>query len=119
MSRSKFLADHDLNEQIVAGVVRRSPGLEFRRVREFGFARRNDAFLLDYAAEQGFIIVSHDVNTMTAAAYTRLAEGKHLAGLFMVPQTFPIGPIIDNLLLIWSASDGEEWANQVIFLPID
>jgi hypothetical protein len=56
---------------------------------------------------------------MTAAAYTRLAEGKHLAGLFMVPQTFPISPIIDNLILIWSASEAEEWANQVIFLPID
>ena len=119
MSRPEFLADHNLNEQIVAGVVRRCPGLKFRRVREFGFVRRNDAFLLNYAAEQGFIIVSHDVNTMTAAAYTRLAEGKHLAGLFLVPQTFPISPIIDNLILIWSASEAEEWANQVIFLPID
>jgi hypothetical protein len=119
MSRPKFLADNDLNEQIVAGVLRRSSKLEFPRVREFGFTRRNDAFLLEYAAEQGFIIVSHDVNTMTAAAYKRLAEGKHLAGLFMVPQTSPIGLIIDNLLLIWSASDAEDWAGQVTFLPLD
>jgi len=69
MSRPKFLADHDLNEQIVVGVLRGAPMAEFRRVHELGFATRNDAFLLDYAAEQGLIIVSHDVNTMTAAAY--------------------------------------------------
>jgi hypothetical protein len=119
MSRPKFLADNDLNEQIVAGVLRRSSELEFRRVREFGFTRRNDTFLLEYAAEQGFIIVSHDVNTMTAAAYKRLTEGKPLSGLFMVPQTFPISPIIDNLLLIWSVSDAEDWTGQVTFLPLD
>jgi hypothetical protein len=33
-----------------------------------------------------------------------------------VQQTFPVGPIIDQLLLIWSASEQEEWANQVVFL---
>src|SRR5829696_1488647 len=119
MSRLKFLADNDLNKQIVAGVLRHSSELEFRTVREFGFTRRNDAFLLEYAAERGYIIVSHDVNTMTAAAYKRLAEGKYLAGLFLVPQSFPIRPIINNLLLIWSASDAEDWASQVMFLPLD
>ena len=118
MSRPKFLADHDLNDQIVVGVLRLVPSAEFRRVRELGFATRNDAFLLDYAAGQGLIIVSHDVNTMPAAAYVRLAEDKPMTGLFMVPQTFPVGPIIDDLVLVWSGSDREEWENQVIFLPM-
>ena len=95
MSRPKFLADHDLNEQIVVGVLRGAPAAEFRRVRELGFATRNDAFLLDFAAEQGLIIVSHDVNTMPAAVYERLAGGRPVAGLLMVQQTFPVGPIID------------------------
>lgn len=69
MSRPRFLADHNLNEQIVVGVLRLVPSAEFRPVRELGFATRDDAFLLDYAARQGLIIVSHDVNTMPAAAY--------------------------------------------------
>lgn len=117
MSRPKFLADHDLNEQIMVGVRRRAPGVEFRRVRELGFAERPDAFILDCAAEQGFIIVSHDVNTMPAAAYERLAEGRAIAGLLMAQQTSPSGPIIEDLLLIWSASAAEEWKNQIGFLP--
>ena len=87
-------------------------------MRELGFATRDDAFLLDYAAGQGLIIVSHDVNTMPAAAYVRLAEGKSMTGLFMVPQTFSVGPIIDDLVLVWSGSEREEWENQVIFLPM-
>ena len=119
MSRPKFLADHDLNEHIVIGVLRRAPGVEFNRVRDVGLTDRSDADILEYAAEHGFIVVSHDVNTMPAAAYDRLAAGKAIAGLLMVQQTYPIGPIIENLILIWSASEAEEWENQVCFLPFD
>ncbi len=119
MSRPKFLADHDVNEHIITGVIRRAPNVEFRRVRDIGFNDRSDAEILEYAATHGFMVVSHDVNTMPAAAYHRLAVGKTIAGLLMVQQTSPIGPIIEDLMLIWSASEAEEWENQVCFLPFD
>lgn len=61
MSRPRFLADHDLNEQLVVGVLRRTPEVEFRRVQELGFADRPDKFLLDSAAGQGVLIVSRAV----------------------------------------------------------
>jgi hypothetical protein len=35
----------------------------------------------------------------------------------MVQQTSPIGPVMENLVLIWAASDLEEWKDQVVFLP--
>src|SRR5207249_3690661 len=119
MSRPKFLADHDLNEHIVAGIIRRAPSADFSRVREIGLHDRPDAEVLEYAVARGFIVVSHDVNTMPAAAYERLAAGKPIAGLLMVQQTSSIGLIIENLLLIWSASEAEEWENQVCFLPFE
>ena len=70
MSRPRFLADHDLNEHIVDGVHRREPALEFIRARDVGMSDRSDTEVLAYAAQQGFIVVSHDVNTMTNAAFT-------------------------------------------------
>lgn len=118
MSQPKFLADHDLNEHIVVGVIRRASTGVFSRVREVGLYNRPDEDILDYAAQHGFIVVSHDVNTLPAAAYARLAAGNKIAGLLMVQQTHPISTIIDNLLLIWSASEAEEWENQVYFLPL-
>jgi hypothetical protein len=36
----------------------------------------------------------------------------------MVKQPDPIQPIIDSLVLIWSASEADEWRDQVIFLPL-
>ena len=117
MSRPRFLADHDLNEHIIVGVRRREPKIEFLHVRDLGMNDRPDAEILEYADQQGLIIISHDVNTMPAEGHTRLASGKTIAGLLMVQQTQPIAVIIENVLLIWSASEAEEWKNQVCFLP--
>jgi hypothetical protein len=64
------------------------------------------------------LIVSHDVNTMPGHAYARLAAGELMRGLLMVHQTQPIEPIIESLQLIWSASEAEEWQDQVRFLPL-
>jgi hypothetical protein len=118
MSRPRFLADHDLNEHIVDGVQRREPALEFVRARDVGLSERLDEDVLAYAAQHGLIVVSHDVNTMTNAAYAILDAGGAMHGLLMVQQTKPIGPIIDSLVLIWSASEAEEWIGQVRFLPL-
>ena len=55
---------------------------------------------------------------MPANAYTRIRAGTPVAGLLMVKQSDPMGKIIDDLLLIWSASEAEEWQNVVGFLPL-
>jgi hypothetical protein len=74
--------------------------------------------VLEYAAENNWIVVSHDVNSMSAAAYDRLSIGAEMNGLLLVHQRDPISPIIDSLVLIWSASQAEEWVGRVEFLPL-
>jgi hypothetical protein len=118
MSRPRYLADHDLNEHIVDAVQRREPAIEFIRARDVGMSDRSDDEVLGYAAQHGFIVVSHDVNTMTSAAYEIMDPGGAMHGLLMVQQTKAIAPVIDSLVLIWSASEAEEWIGQVRFLPL-
>jgi predicted nuclease of predicted toxin-antitoxin system len=60
MSRPRFLADHDLNEHIVSGVLRREPALEWVRARDIGMSERADAEVLAYAADHGFLVHCHD-----------------------------------------------------------
>ena len=59
---------------------------------------------------EGWILASHDVNTMRAAAYGRLAAGLELGDLLLAHRRTPASPIIESLLLIWTASEAEEWA---------
>jgi hypothetical protein len=119
MPRPVFLADHDLNEHIVDGLLRREPSLAISRARDHGLERTADARLLAFAAEAyGHVVISHDVNTMPAAAFALLDAGEVLGGLIMVRQTLPVARVIDDLLLIWSATDSAEWTNRIVFLSI-
>jgi hypothetical protein len=118
MSRPRFLADNDLNEHIIAGVLRQEPAIDFVRVRDLGMSEQPDAAILDYAESERLLVVSHDVNTMPAAAYARLSDGRSFPGLLMVQQTLPISSIIESLMLIWSVSELEEWQGQIVFLPL-
>jgi len=117
MSRPRFLADHDLRERIVTGVCRRKP-VDFIRARDLGLQRRSDPEVLGVAAEQGLIVVSHDVNTMSGHAYARIAAGQKMSGLLLAKQSGPTRPVIDSLLDIWGASEAEEWLDRVMFLPL-
>src|SRR5262249_31646256 len=54
----------DFNEPILQGVERREPLAECMRVRDLGLDARSDAEILAHAATQGFVVLSHDVNTM-------------------------------------------------------
>src|SRR5947209_5274629 len=118
MSRPRFLADNDLNDYVITGLLRREPAIEFLRVRDVGLERSPDPVVLEYASRERFIIVSHDVNSMSAYAYQRIATGSPMTGLFLVRQTDPVMPVIEELILIWSASEAEEWVGIVEFLPM-
>jgi hypothetical protein len=97
VSRPRFLADHDLKDQIVDGLLRTVPEAEFWRAREFGLSARGDGEVLTAAANAGLIVVSHDVNTLRAHAHWRVADGLPMPGLFLVHQRSAVGPIVHNL----------------------
>jgi predicted nuclease of predicted toxin-antitoxin system len=118
VSRPRFLADNDLNDAIVVGSRRREPAAEFARLRDLGLAAWSDPDVLDFAAHENWIVVSHDVNTMRDAAYKRLAANLPMNGLLLASQRTPVSSIIESLLVIWVASEAEEWAGQVGFLPL-
>jgi predicted nuclease of predicted toxin-antitoxin system len=61
----RFLADEDLDADIVAGLRLREPAIDIMDVKNAGLRAAEDAALLDLAAQQHRILVSHDRHTMT------------------------------------------------------
>lgn len=117
MNRPRFLADNDLNDSILAGVLHRVPSVMFVRVRDVGLGGATDDDVLAYAQRMSLCVVSHDVNTMPAAAVRVTASGLSFPGLFVIRQSTPLATAIDSLVLVWSASRHEEWRDLVVFLP--
>ena len=114
----RFLADEDVRTGIIQGLRSREPAIDILDVKTSGLRGMKDPALLELAAQQGRIMISHDRETMTQHFRDRLSAGKATPGVFIVPQQpGAIGAIIDSLLLVWSASDAEEWRNQIAYLP--
>jgi predicted nuclease of predicted toxin-antitoxin system len=80
MSRLRFLADHDLNGRIIAGLLRREPMVDFVRLRDVLPRDTPDPQVLEHAPSTDRVVISHDVNTMTAAARRRISAGEARRG---------------------------------------
>jgi predicted nuclease of predicted toxin-antitoxin system len=114
----RLLFDQDFNHNIVRGLFLRFPNLDGVAARHAGLAEAPDAELLDWAAHQHRIVVTHDVNTMPDHAYQRIRHGEPVAGVFVVPQELPIGQAIAELEVLASCSFEGEWDNLIVFIPL-
>jgi hypothetical protein len=113
-----FLADADLNQGIVAGCLRREPGMDFLSANEAKLEGIPDPKVLALAAEQNRILVSHDFQTMPQHFGDFLQARGTSPGVLLVPQYLPIGEAIEELVLIWGASDAQEWENRILRIPL-
>ena len=70
------------------------------------------------AAQQGRVLLTHDVSTITRFAYERVRAGKPMPGIFELRRGVPIGRAIDDILLLAECSLEDEWEGQVRYLPL-
>lgn len=113
----RFLADENFNGRIVRGIRLINPDAAIIRAQDTEIYEAPDPMVLEWAAEHGYIVLTHDVHTMIGFAYERIAAGLPMFGVIVVPQALAIGQVIDELLTMLGASTAEEWANRVEYLP--
>ena len=114
----RFAADENFNRDIVRGLVRRKPDLDIVRVQDAGLAGADDLSVLEWAAVQGRVVITHDVSTLTKHVYDRVAAGRPMPGVFEVVSGASVGSAIDDLLLLAECSHEGEWEGQVRYLPL-
>jgi hypothetical protein len=114
----RFLADEDLDADIILGLRSREPSIDLLDVKTSGLRGTADPELLELAAQQDRVLITHDRNTMTRHFRERLDAGMPTSGMVIVPQqSAAIGEIIESLLLVWTASQSDEWRNQIAYIP--
>lgn len=114
----KFLADENFNNDIVRGVLRRYSTIVIVRAQDTALRSQPDELVFDYAITQEYLILTHDVNTMSQLFYARLNEGNPVPGLFLIAERQTISNIIELIILIASVSLYEEWAGRLTYLPL-
>ncbi len=115
--KTRFLADADLNHDVVKGILRRAPGIDFRTAIGDELRGLSDREVLALAASEGRILVSHDRKTMPRA-FAEFVRGTSSPGVFIISQKVDPFAAIEARLLVWTASEAEEWANRICTLPL-
>ena len=117
----RYQADADLNQAIVTGTLRREPRVDFQNAFAAGLEGMKDSEVLELAAQQDRILITHDRRTMPlefSLFITNPQISRQSPGVIIVSRKLPIDAVIADLLLIWEVSSAEEWINRIAKLPI-
>jgi hypothetical protein len=113
----RFQADADLKHAIVAGTLRRAASVDFRRAEAVPLEGIEDPVVLAMAAEDGRVLVSHDVNTMERH-FREFIRKQTSPGLILIPQRrVSVGQAIEGLVFLWEVLDTADLENRVCLFP--
>jgi predicted nuclease of predicted toxin-antitoxin system len=112
----KLLADENLDNTIVRGLFRRNPTLDVVRMQDVGLSGEDDPTVLEWAAQEGRILLTHDVATITRYAYDRVKQGQTIPGVIKISTDAPIGRVIEDILVLVECSQAREIEGQVQYL---
>jgi predicted nuclease of predicted toxin-antitoxin system len=115
--RLRFQADEDLNETIVFAIRRREPGLDFQTASQAGLKGLKDPQVLALATQANRILVTHDKRTMPRH-FAEFIQTATSPGVLLVPQHLPIATVVEEIILLWSATEPSEWTNRIVWLPL-
>jgi hypothetical protein len=122
MTRVAFLLDENIPAAVARALRQAEP---LMTVRYAGHdpdcppKKTPDPQLLIFAEENGYALVTFDINTMPGHVVDHLAGGRHTRGVFIFPtgNSLSAGRVAQELLTVWGASVADEWIDRIEFLP--
>ena len=100
-----------------AGVLRRLPEIDFQTATEAGLEGLRDENVLKIVANEKRILITHDRKTIPKH-FAEFIRQEKCWGVFIVSKKLEISFAIDEIILIWAASEAEEYINSIRQLPI-
>ena len=98
------------------GVVRSEPQIDFLSAQAARLDGVPDPEVLALSADAGRILVSHDFETIPRH-FRQFTGDRRSPGVLLVRQDLPVGKAVETLLLIWEASESDEWVDRICLLP--
>jgi len=114
----RLVVDQNFNEHILGGLVRREPALDWVHVRDIGLAASSDPMILEWAAAENRVLLTHDRRTIPGFAYARVNQGLPMPGVFLVDDAVPVGQAIEEIHLAVHCLAPEECRSLVKFFPL-
>jgi len=116
----RFLLDEHLSPRLKTALLRLAPAVDVLRVGDPGAPTLGtpDPELLRYLEISQHMLVTSNRASMPAHLEAHWAAGGHLWGLLWIRPGTTLGRLAQELHLIWEASEAEEWADRVAWIPL-
>ena len=118
--KPRFLLDEHVNRAIQRQLRRLDARIEVLAIGDPGApsAGTSDPDLLIWLEKEGYILVTENRSTMPMHLVDHYAAGRHVPGVFWIRPRAGLGAIIEELYLIWYASEADEYQDRTLFIPL-
>ncbi len=104
----RFLADENVEPDLVLRLNRRVEGIDIVRVQDVGLRTLDDPAILQWAADDGRVLISRDIKTVPTFAHEWVVAGKIMPGVFILRWTISMSEAIDDIALVADVSGADE-----------
>jgi hypothetical protein len=120
MTRIRFLLDENMAHGVRDQLLYHKPTLVVLCIGDDTAPALGtpDPVLLDWLEENNYILVSRNRKTMPGHLKEHLEMGKHVPGILLIRRGILIGQLVEDLLLIWEASELTDYQDRIEYLPL-
>lgn len=115
----RFLIDENLSPRLKTTILRLNPSIDILRVGDINTPHLGtlDPDILNYLELSQRMLVTDNRASMPDHLSAYWSSGKQTWGLLWVRPNTPLRELAQTLLLIWEASEAEEWINRLDWIP--
>ena len=114
----RFLADENFNNRILKRLRQILPDVDVVRVQDTEMYQATDINVLEWAAENERILLTHDIRTIPRYAYARVKAGLPMPGVIEVVKDLPMRQTIDELSVMIGAGTPDDFDNEIKHIPL-
>ena len=93
-----FLTDENIDPDLLTQLRRHLPDIDVIDVRDVGLESTPDPIILQWAADNERVLITHDVNSMPGFAYARVRDGSPMPGVIVVLENTSFGFAIQGII---------------------
>src|SRR5205823_782273 len=113
----KLASDADVHGGLIRGLQLANTPPDLVRVQDALPEGTLDPDVLEWAAGEKRILITHDRQTMVGYAYARVRNDQLMPGLIVVSDRQSVGAALGDIILIADSYTEDEMRDRVIFLP--
>ncbi|HRV96136.1 MAG TPA: DUF5615 family PIN-like protein [Anaerolineae bacterium] len=119
-AKIRYLLDENISRSVKSQLFLHAPKMEVICVGDKNAPAYGtpDEAILVWIEQTGYILVSRNRRTMPIHLKDHLAQGRYIPGILLLKRRISLRELIEELVLIWHASEPREYQNHIRYLPL-